>query len=284
MNKFHHSLLLRIPLLFGVMILLCHVAVPFASAGYFPVLPGGYSPFLKWPDLYGEVRLRPILVQISSGKNSLPSRGFSWDLREDFGFDEPRLFVDTMIRWQVGRISFRTHLEFREFTGNADLIGTSASPRPVPRFEYTGFRFGGEFDIFQRNLTRVGLNIDYEIFQGIFTESIRTSGGGKKISESGPITIGAHAVFSPQAHYYGVSGIVEGRARWSIHGGVNVTDWEVSAGIRSAETFLGSCALKGGFRQTHLEFRDHQMWNGVNVPGRFEAVLDGWFGELVYYY
>jgi hypothetical protein len=79
--------------------------------------------------------------------------------------------------------------------------------------------------------------------------------------------------------------VAEARARWPI-AGTQVTDWEVSLGLKTPETILGTTALKGGYRRTSIEFNDHrhQHWNNVTVPTNLNVVLGGWFVELAYYY
>lgn len=256
-------------------------AVP-ASAQYFYELMGMIPPIFSLSNPKGEIRLRAMYVNLASGKETIPQRNLTRSLRDDYGMTSNSLFVDTMARIQAGRFSFRGHLDFCEFTGNRPYGNQPGQLRADARFEYSGFRLGGDFDIVQWYESRIGVNLDYDIYNAYFSEAIYTR-GGRKISTAGPITIGAHVVLCPPMNYLGVWPVLEGRARWSVSG-PTMTDWEVAGGLRSAETLLGSIALRGGFRSTSLSFEDNVSAINNLPPTRLDVVLDGWFGEVVYYY
>ena len=97
-------------------------------------------------------------------------------------------------------------------------------------------------------------------------------------------TIGAHAIYNPVWDIYGLGLVVEAWTHWPIFG-TALTDYEISAGLKSSETVLGSFAVTAGYRWTSIGFTlksfDYQGKEGdVNAS----ATWDGVFGSLVYYY
>lgn len=263
--------------------LVWHASAPPVSAQYFYELMGMVPPIFSLSNPKGEIRLRIVYLTISSGTETIPQLNVARSLREDYGLTSGRLFLDSMARIQAGRFSLRGNLEFCDFSGERPYLRQPGQASADVRFEYSGFRLGGDFDIVQWYESRIGVNLDYDLRNAIFTESIYTAGGGKKLSTPGPITIGAHVVLTPNSGYLGVSPVVEARARWSVSG-PPLTDWEVSAGLRSAETLLGSIALRGGFRSTSIDFQDNKSAINAPYPTRLDLVLNGWFGEVAYYY
>ncbi len=266
-----------------VSVLLLHASVLPASAQYFYELLGMIPPIFSLSNPKGEIQLRTVYLTIASGKETIPRLNVSRSLRADYGLTSSRLFFDSMARVQAGRFSFRMNLDFCDFSGSRPYMNQRGQANADARFEYSGFRLGGEFDILQWYESRIGVDLDYDLHNAFFSESIYTTGGGKKLSTPGPITLGVHVALNPNVNYFGVSPMVEGRARWTVSGPA-MTDWEVSAGLRSAENLLGSLALRGGFRSTSIEFLDNTSAINALYPSRIDVVLDGWFGEMVYYY
>jgi hypothetical protein len=125
--------------------------------------------------------------------------------------------------------------------------------------------------------------LDLDLYKPIFTEAIQTDNGGKKIQGESALTWGVHATYSPAASVYGLSGVFEVRTRRPFLG-TSVTDLELAAGLRGPESVLGAAALRFGWRSTGIEFHENQLYNNVSVRSEFNAVLSGWFGQLVYYY
>ena len=241
-----------------------------------------WSPFLTFRPLAGEIHIRPIYVWVSGGENSIPSLGLHRDLKEDFGLIVPRGYIDLMARAQVGRISFRVNLDILEFDGTLKFRKDPTRYSAAARFESTGWRFGTEVDLLQWDKSRFGLNADYYIYTPIFTEAIHTPGGKKIIGQS-PVTIGIHGAFKPRISYYGMCASLEARARWPLTG-AQVNECEVCAGVESAETFVGSIGLRGGYRSTSVKFKDSQLYNGQEVDTWFRISTEGVFAELVYTY
>jgi len=241
-----------------------------------------WSPFLTFQPLAGEIQIRPIYAWVTGGENSMSSLGLSWDLKEDFSLVAPKAYIDIMARAQVGRVSFRANLDILEFEGTLKFRKDPTRHSAAARFESTGFRFGAEVDLLQWDKSRFGLNADYYIYSPIFTEAIHTAGGKKIIGQS-PVTVGIHGAFKPRISYYGMCASLEARARWPLTG-AQVTEWEICAGVESAETFVGSIGLRGGYRSASMKFKDSQLYNGQEVSTSFRIVTEGVFAELVYTY
>jgi len=174
----------------------------------------------------------------------------------------------------------------RDYIGTRPVTNVPDRPYGEARFEYTGLRLGGDLDVVQWGRSRVGVNMDYDLYVPDFRASINETtrfSPGKQINGTSALTLGVHAVYNPTFNLYGISSVGEVRARWPILG-TEITDWEVSAGLKSAETALGSVALRGGYRRTNIEFYDTETYNGAGVSTEFNAAIGGWFGEMVYYY
>ena len=263
--------------------LLAVLSVPTArSQDFFGIADPG-SPFIFPPGLQGEARVTPIFIGIIGGSNSIESLGIDWSLRKHFEMTNNSLFVDSMLRFGVGRFSIRGHYEPRDFVGMARYRNIPQAHAAEARLEYSGIRVGGDVDFFLVYGARVGANVDFDLYNPVFTEAIQTNGGGKKIRGESALTWGFHATYSPVASLYGVSGVFEARARWPVLG-TSVTDLELAAGLRGPESILGAAALRFGWRRTSLEFNDKQLFNGATFNTHFDAQLSGWFGQLVYYY
>jgi hypothetical protein len=253
-----------------------------AAAQELSGLVEGYSPVISLPWLRGEMKGRVTWVQPVSGNQNIPDLGINFDLKDNFDLSAGRWSVDYMLRVQLSRLSGRLNYEIRDFTGTAPLNNVPGQPAGTARFTYTGIRLGADFDIVQQNRSRFGLDMDFDLYSPNFTESIQTP-GGKSITGAAPITLGIHGVYNPVFCFWGVSTILEGRVRWPISQ-TKVTDWELSAGLVSPETMLGTMALKGGYRRTRIQFSDSQLFQGQSFSTDFDIVTGGVFGELVYYY
>jgi hypothetical protein len=273
-------------LMVGVGGFLFYVGMPSAAAQDFPGLLDAFSPLFSFPRLEAEARVTPIWTSLLYAKLVVPSLQVSWDLKDDFALEPNVLFLDSMLRIQVGRFSFRTHYNVRDYKGSTPVTNLQNRPFGEARFDYLGLRLGGDFDVLQWGRSRVGVNMDYDLYAPSFTASIyqgNPASAGKQINGTAALTLGMHVVYNPTFSLYGISGIGEARARWPILG-TEVTDWEVSAGLKSAETVLGSIALRTGYRRTSIAFQDTEVYNNVGASTDFDAAIGGWFGEMVYYY
>jgi hypothetical protein len=243
-------------------------------------LENPFVPFLSFPQLRGEAKLTVINAQIQSGYfTNARQEGKTYNFRDFFhSYDQPNVFLDCMLKAQLGRFSSRTYYEFRGFSG--EFVRTPTVSDRI-NLEYAGYRQGADVDIFLGNKSRVGFNIDFS-FYGPKLRMYLSDSPDQSLEFSGPQysgTIGAHAVYNPVWNIYGMSLIAEAWAHWPISG-TSLTDYEISGGLKSAETVLGSIAVQAGYRWTSIDFSnyEHTYSDRVNVS------WGGVFGSLVYYY
>jgi len=253
-----------------------------AAAQELSGLVDGFSPVISLPRLQGEMKGRLTWVQLVNGNQSIPDLGINWDLKDNFNLSGGHLFLDYMLRVQLSRLSGRLYYEIRDFDGVAPFQNIAGQPGATARFTYTGIRLGADLDIYQRNRSRFGVDMDFDLYSPNFTESLQTL-GGKSITGPAAVTIGIHGVYNPVFCFWGVSTMLEGRVRWPLSD-TKVTDWELSAGLVSPETMLGTMALKGGYRRTRVQFKDSQIFQNTGASTDFDITMGGVFGELIYYY
>ena len=234
-------------------------------------LSNPFSPLVFPPCFQAETKVTPIWMFVGNGALTTAGQG-ALSLRDDFGLTSGHIFLDAMVRLQAGAFSCRLHYEPRGFIINSQVQNNPLTGRVD--FEYSGVRIGGDLDLVRKRTSRVGIDMDYQFYKPVFTQTIFPQAAAQVIGDN-PFTMGAHAVYNPITNLWGMSGILEIRGRWSLSG-ASVTDMDASIGVKSPETVLGSVALKSGYRRTAIEFADNQ--------NNFEAVLSGWFGELAYYY
>lgn len=261
--------------LMGLCVLSASVLFPLPGLGLdlgFPGLTDAFSPLVFPPTIHAEARATPIWASIVGGKVSVASEG-SWDLREQFALNSGRVFLDSMGRLQVGSFSVRLHYEPRFFAGRLHPP-TNPAITVESNFDFSGVRLGGDVDFFRRNLSRVGVDLDYYIYVPIFTQTINPQIANEIIGQNA-VTLGAHVIYNPINNFFGISGICEGRARWSV-GGTSVKDLELAAGLKAPATVMGDVALRAGYRRTALEYSDSR--------NTLDAIIAGWFGEVAYYY
>jgi hypothetical protein len=261
-------------------LLLLQSGVTPCVAQVFPGLANPFSPVFSFPPLQAETKASLIWVQLLKGKQTIPAVSQTFQFRDYWGMERSATFLDAMVRLQVGPFSARLNYGMRYFKGEEGFTGIPLPAGVVGQaaFDYTGLRIGGDFDVLRWNGSRIGIDMDYDLYHPYLTV---TSMG----ETSGPsaLTLGFHVVLSPPYNAYGFSGIAEGRARWSIAGS-NVTDWEVAAGFKTVETVLGVVALRSGYRQTTIEFKDWTTYLQAPWRAEVDVTMGGWFGELVYYY
>ncbi|MBI5570256.1 MAG: hypothetical protein HY914_09955 [Desulfomonile tiedjei] len=257
-----------------VVALVLGCSLPAAGAEDFPGLANPYAPLISQPAFHVETKVRPIFVGVTSGKVTMPSTSSEWGLKEAFGMDQTFLFLDSMVRFQFGRFSFRCIYEPREIVGETNFQHDPAAPKAQARLDYSGLRLGADADLYQWGMSRIGLNFDQDLYPMIFSEANETPGGvkfqGKEVA-----TLGVHAVYNPISTWYGVSGVVELRARWAVSH-TKVTDVAVSAGVKTPETILGALSWRVGYRSTAFEL------SGANRT--LDGILGGWFGEVAYFF
>ncbi|MBI5569528.1 MAG: hypothetical protein HY914_06235 [Desulfomonile tiedjei] len=296
--------------LMGVLICTGPVVQP-GEAQILSRIAGGASPLMPMPSIMGEAKATPVWSQIEGGNNTLGAPiNYSWGLRETFGMTRSYLFIDTMVRFQISRVSFRLHYEPREFVGTAHFRHDSTLPKAEARLEYSGIRLGLDFDILQWGRSRIGVDVDYNTYSPVFTEAIQTGhlvlapnptpppdliavpARGKKMVGETPATFGFHITYIPGWNFYGFAPMAETRCRWPLRflSQTDLTDLEFAVGLKAPETLLGSFAVKGGYRQTNLKWSDNQIFSltlvdfGVSTPTDLDVTIGNWFGELAYYY
>ncbi len=241
-----------------------------------------FTPFVITPGISGEYRARVVFSRITGGSQKIPDIDLSLDLRDDFKLTEEPLNVDQEFRFRFWRISVRTQASMRDFSAVQPARNTPGSPMAEARLETSGFRIGADFDVLNWGRTRLGINVDQDLGSPVFTEAVFTAGGGKKLQGDAPFTAGVHGTFSPPGYLFGISPIIEAKGMWPISGS-ELTGFEISGGISSAPTMLGSLSLQGGFIQTHLSFTGQQLYFGNYYETELEVTTQGWFAQLSLY-
>jgi hypothetical protein len=190
-------------------------------------LADSLSPLVYPPCFQAETKVTPIWMFVASGTLTTPGQG-TLTLREDFGLSRGALFLDTMVRLQAGALSVRVHYEPRAFIATPGVLD---NPTVIGRtdLEYSGVRLGGDLDLVRSKTSRVGLDLDYQFYAPMFTQTVRTPAAISVVGEN-PFTLGAHAVYNPVRNLWGISGIFEIHGRWTVSG-ASVTDMDASLGV-----------------------------------------------------
>jgi len=242
-----------------------------AAAQYYGL--DAFSPMVWLPTLEAEATVRGSWVNLGNGSLTGLSGG---SLRDHFKLNQTAFFVDTTVRLQLGRFSVRGTYEPRDL---AAFVPVFPGPDIEARFSYSGIRIGGDLDIIQWNRTRVGMDIDYDLYSPQFTFPILNAFRARTLRGENAFTMGFHVTYNPLRTLFGLSAIAQFKARWPISG-TQVTDWEVSGGLASPTTVIGSWSLQSGYRNTQISFNDYR---GLPHP-RFDGTIQCWFTELAYYY
>jgi hypothetical protein len=245
-------------------------------------LENPFSPLASFPLLRGEAKFTANAPSLRSGyfHAKRPNKDLDKDLDKDYKMtgsgDFGDVFLDLMVRFQLGRFSTRTYFEKRMFSGTR--LETDGYPA-YATLDYWGWGLGGDVDIFLGNKSRVGFNIDQSFYGPKFT-AYRPWGDPSEAPYelNGPwsTTIGVHAVYNPTWNIFGMSAIGEAWLRWPIYG-TSVTDYKFSGGLKWPETVLGSFSLQGGYRSTSIDFSELYR-------GSVSATWGGAFAEISYYY
>lgn len=256
----------------GVGLLICF-ALSASAADDVPGLADPRSPLVSLPLFRAEGKVGLIWMSVSGGSVTNDRTSRSDSLRGDLKMDSSPFFLDSMVRLQGGRFSGRVIYEPRSFVGEKRTL-TDPLFVGQSRFDYQGIRLGVDVDIAQWNWSRIGVNGDVDLYSPEFIDTIRDPDGLRMLGKRGA-TLGFHVVYNPVTCFFGMSPMIEVRARWPISG-TEITDLALAAGLRTPETIFGSLSLKTGYRHTQIEFTDQAR--------TFNALLDGWFTELAYYY
>jgi hypothetical protein len=265
--------------LWAVLMLLTYAHFPTSvnAQGSWP-FENSFSPLASFPLLRGEAKITPTFVTMQ--KCSVSDNTY----RQPYSFSYSRngsFFIDLMARLQLSRFSVRGYLEQREFDLGKENTTNPPQYRWYANLTYYGIRVGGDVDIFLGNRTRVGFNYDHSFYGPVVTLfDAKGNGEGPKLATQGPEsgTIGCHLIYNPVWDVFGTSAIVEGWAHWPIYG-TALSDFEVSGGLKWADTVLGSGSIQAGYRWTTIDTSDLSAGNG-----NLNAKWGGVFGEVVYYY
>lgn len=221
------------------------------------------SPYV-WPPSFGaELSVRPIIVYWAEGTVSDPSGSFSLDFHRDLGFVERIVMVEGTARFQLSRFSLRGN-----YTGFVRNYWGSHG-----NLDWPEFRIGADLDLVQCNGLRVGVNADGSPWSRPRFSFSRPGIGAHSIEGGRPVSAGVHVAWNPPG-WGGLAPSFEARARWPIREATKVTEYEVAGGLKTPATVLGTSALRGGWRYTHLDF---------SAQGRdVKATWSGFFAEYVF--
>jgi hypothetical protein len=255
-----------------MVLIILTVCAQFKSAhaqDLWPLDDNPLSPLSYFPLLRGEAKVAVFAPTFKSGYFEGPNSP-KRDLKTYYKIQGgDAVFLDSMVRFQLGRFSSRTYYEWREF------LAGDRSARNVA-IDYSGIRQGFDVDIFLGNKSRVGFNIDCSFYGPKFSV---LDDDDTPLRVNGPQnswTIGVHGLYNPVWNLFGMSAVAEAWARWPVAGTL-LTDYEVSGGLKSPETVLGSFSVQAGYRSTSISFSGKSQ---VNV----NATWDGVFGQISYYY
>ncbi len=193
----------------------------------------------------GEARIRPIWQTLTSGEYRDPALGLSLDLKQDLGFVERGVVLESMGRFQFSRFSGRIHYE----------ANINAIKGDLGFFDWPDVRFGGDVDLVCNRGFRLGLNADLNRFETFFAFGLPNGTSGV-IRGGIPVTMGVHTAYNPTG-YCGLSSSFEARVRWPIGTGARITEVEVTGGIKSPATIIGTSAVRGGWRYMQISFGDN---------------------------
>jgi hypothetical protein len=226
-------------------------------------------PFVFPPKFQAETRVRALFTQLSGGvTDEMTDQTF--DFVGDLGYEEQGIVIQSMVRLQFSRFSLRGVYDayLRTFRGG----GAGG------RFEWPGFYYGFDFDLYNTSSVRFGLDMDFYPERPTF--NVRQLPGivpatSISIAAPRPSTAGVHLVWNP-INCGTLQWSFETRARRSLRTGSKIDEVEVATGFLSPQTVLGVVGLRGGYKYTNLELQGD----------RFDAKAhwSAWFGDIVYYY
>jgi len=190
--------------------------------------------------------------------------GNTVDLVDDLEMVPEGIVVQTTVRAQFSRLALRVSYDayVRSFES------------ALARLEWPCFQGGLDFDVLDTGGLNMGLNMDFYRDRPLFNFA-GSAIGGALITGGRPVTAGLHIDYNP-ANVGGMSLSFQARGRWPLRRSVKISEFEVSAGLRSPETMFGSGAARMGWRYSKLELSNAAYQVSID----WSAV----FGELVYYY
>ena len=208
-----------------------------------PGLANPASPLVFPPYLQAEMKVRPVFFFVTEDTFKAPRQAISLNLRQDLGFDNQFVMVEFMARGQMGALSLRAHYETFLSTLKSD----------IGHFDWPQFRTGLDWDFLNTSALRFGVNADVDWERPVFS-AVLPIVGTRSIKWDRPVTAGLQASFNPPA-WGGLAFSLDSRVRWPVTAKSRVTDFEIGAGFRTAETVLGSAAVRAGWRYTAIDLR-----------------------------
>jgi hypothetical protein len=117
--------------------------------GGMPGLTNPAYPFLNPPVMRAELKVKPLFI-FTTGKVENSATGQKADWRGGLGLRDRQLVMETMVRWQISRLSFRFQYDWyiQDFSEG------------VGRLEWPEYRLGVDYDILDGRSFRLGFNLD----------------------------------------------------------------------------------------------------------------------------
>jgi hypothetical protein len=250
--------------------------------------PGAADPNMPviFPAYFGgEFHFRPVFFNVTKAE-AISSAGDIIDLkaldsRNGAELSRTGSYIESMLRFQIGRISFRGYY-------NIDLQRVDST---VVSVNWYNWRLGADLDVINWRGLRIGATYDYypERPYVILNSPHLPSSVAVKICADPPQTLGLVASFSP-CESCSVAPSVEFRYQWPF--GTNsdiwttttsqITQWELSAGFVIPRTVIGQSGVRFGYRGTDL-----YSGCGMSVNDRkwvIDLSTSAYFGEFVWFY
>ncbi len=285
----------------------------------------GPSSWWDWSDYRFIVKYRFMYPTLNSG--TLTRGGLEHDLlSSDSGFTNnmetdrsgyafqrsPNYFSEGWFQLQVDRLGLRLVVEedriFRGILGRINPQNTATGDNfRVSELDLSCTRLGLDLDVIRYPQFRFGFNFDYHLNGIQFNDAKFVTYDGNRIiftnygdlSSSEPMTIGLQALAIP-GRVKEVPIILTARARvaipfqkqiFQIQYPANLTDWEITAGLRpsvwdtSAYKFATfALAVELGFRSTYIDAELTNQASTSNNASNVKAKFSGPFVQFSLYY
>ncbi len=233
--------------------------------GAVPGLADRTCGFFFLPPFQAEFRVR-FLYQFMSGELERISTGEGIELADELGLEHTTVIVQPMARAQFGRLSFRLY---------GDMYAREIRAPGGSEIDWPVIWFGSDFDVIERESWRAGLTFDITPIYPEFTIGPNPL-GAFRFKARRPATLGIFFAYNPP-DLGGMTPSIEVRARRGVRTGTRLDEAEVSLGIRTPESVLGSIAVRGGWRYTAITC--HSEGDHVIYPN-----FSAYFFDLVHYY
>jgi hypothetical protein len=233
--------------------------------GSLPGLADPTSGYFFLPPLQAELRIR-CLYQFMSGELERISTGERVELADELGLVHTTVIVQPMGRIQIGRLSLRLYGDM--YTREIKSPGGSTIYWPT-------IWFGSDFDVIERETWSAGLTFDITPMFPSFTIGPNPL-GELAFHSVRPTTVGLFFRYNPP-DLGGITPSIEARIRRSTRTGTRLNEGDISVGLKTPETVLGTVALRAGWRYTTITAHDE---GDFAIYPNFSA----YFFDLVHYY